>query len=202
MEPKAKGRIPSWAVFLAFTAGAVVLALVATVALALFLRGERRFESARGEPVMSLQPASVARVRLRGRPRDVSLVRSADGWAVEGEACLAVPPEAVRAVLEDLAALRRRVTSALPGQSPAELSAYGLEKPRLGVEVVLDGGQVLGLALGADTGQDGGMFVRTPRGEIALIAASAGATLEVHLAALRKASTPPPEADPPRCGGG
>jgi hypothetical protein len=139
---------------------------------------ERAAHEERGSPVLAFDPARAVAVRMTSGDREVRLERRGErGWtSVPG----GVPADAaaVAALLDRLAALRRRATSAGAGLSPERLRPYGLDAPRRRLAVVLDDGRAETLAIGLTTEGDGTTFVMPTSGDVAIIAADARAAVE------------------------
>src|SRR5512138_1689938 len=161
----------------------VLLAMAAgTIAVAWFgvhLRGEEeKAGETRSRKVLAIDPARVRALRVVSGAREVRLAREGDSWRVVAPVAAAADADAVRRLLDRLAGLERRATSARGGALPSDLSPYGLDAPRTRIEATLDDGKVETLALGEDTGFDGAMFVQPTSGDIAVVASDARKDLD------------------------
>jgi hypothetical protein len=170
---------PRTAVLAAVVALAVLAAwtVVARFALVRHTR-ERAAHEDRGTPVLALDPARAIELRLASSGREVRLVREGERWrfAVPGD--VFADPRAVGALLDRLAALSRRGTSAGAGLGTKRLGPYGLDAPRRRFSVALDDGRVETLAIGLTTDQQGITFVMPTSGDVAIVSADAYADLE------------------------
>jgi hypothetical protein len=165
---------------------ALAAAAIAVAWYGVFLRGEEeRGEEARTRKVLALDPARAREVRLVGEGGEIRLVKEGDAWRIVAPVRADADAEAVGRLLDRLAGLERRATSARSGAPPESLGAYGLDAPRTRLEIVLDDGRTERLALGDDSGFDGAMFVQPTGGEVAVVASNVRPDLEPGLEALR-----------------
>lgn len=179
---KARTRTALGALLLLVLAGAAV----AVAWFGVVLRGEEvREAEGRSRKVLDLDPALAREVRLTGAGGQIRIVKEGEAWRIVAPLSADADGAAVGRLLDRLAGLERRGTSAGAGASPETLRTYGLEAPRTRIEVVLEGGRTESLALGDDSGFDGAMFVSPTGGEVAVVASSARADLEPGLDALR-----------------
>jgi Domain of unknown function (DUF4340) len=158
---------------------AVLGAAVAVGRFALVRHAEERAaHEERGTPVLAFDPARAVAVRLVSGSVEVRLERRGGrGW-VSVPGGVPADPRAVGALLDRLAALRRRATSAGAGLAPERLRPYGLDAPRRRIAVGLDDGRVETLAIGLTTEGDGITFVMPTSGDVAIVSADARADLE------------------------
>jgi len=165
---------------------ALAAAAIAVAWFGVFLRGEEeRAEETRSRKVLALDPARAREVRLLGPGGEIRLVKEGEDWRIVAPVRADADAEAVGRLLDRLAGLERRATSAKAGAPPESLGAYGLDAPRTRIEVVLDDGRTERLALGDDSGFDGAMFVQPTGGEVAVVASNARPDLEPGLETLR-----------------
>ncbi|HSN91623.1 MAG TPA: DUF4340 domain-containing protein [Anaeromyxobacteraceae bacterium] len=165
---------------------ALAAAAISVARFGVFLRGEEeRAEETRSRKVLALDPARAREVRLLGAGGEIRLAKEGETWRLVAPVRADADAGAVGRLLDRLASLERRATSAKAGAPPESLRPYGLEAPRTRLEVVLDDGRTERLALGDDSGFDGAMFVQPTSGEVAVVASSARADLEPGLDALR-----------------
>ncbi len=175
----------------ALLALAVAAAIGSIASVAIRLRTVERAErEARGDPVLQLDPDRATALRIRTDGGDLSLARRPGGWRIVSPVEAPADQDAVASLLGELSSLVRRATAAPPGEPKRRLRPYGLDEPRTVIEVTLQGGRVERLALGADTGADGVLFVMPTGGEVAVVASSVRADLEKGLSDLR--ARPPP----------
>jgi hypothetical protein len=165
---------------------ALAAAAIAVAWFGVFLRGEEeRAEEARSRKVLALDPARAREVRLLGPAGEVRIVKEGEAWRIAAPVAADADADAVGRLLDRLAGLERRATSAKAGASPEALGAYGLYAPRTRIEILLDDGRTERLALGDDSGFDGAMFVQPTGGEVVVVASNARPDLEPGLEALR-----------------
>jgi hypothetical protein len=175
----------------------VIAALLAAawVAIARFATARRATERAageeRGSAVLAFVPARAASIRIAGREGEVQLSRGPGGWEFTAPVPRPADRRDVDALLDALASLRRRATSA-PAGLPAELlQPYGLDAPRWRVEVRLDDGRRESLAIGGTTGPEGIAFVMPTKGDVAMISTTQRQALEAAAEALGARVRPP-----------
>lgn len=133
----------------------------------------------------ALDPAKVTSISVTAKGTDVKLERDGTGWKIVSPVDVAADPDVVRRLLQGMAGLVRRATSAKPSTSAAELANYGLAAPAVRIAVTEQGGRTDRLALGATNGFDGSMFVMPTSGEVAVVAGDARPALAVDLDRLR-----------------
>lgn len=154
---------------------AVAAALAAIAAFGARVRGrEVAGDVRRGGVVVAFDPAAVRLVDVEVGEARVAYGRDDDG---RGGWRRVAPPgpshgDRVPVLLERLAALRRRTTSAA-AHGREEPAAYGLDRPRVLVGLGLAGG-TRRVAVGNTTGPDGITFVSAPDGTVAIVSAEAG----------------------------
>jgi hypothetical protein len=184
----------------------VVLAAVAGIAyFGVHRRGEERARTDEAEKkVFLLEPAAVKELRVAAKGDEVRLVRGSGGlgWRIASPVDAAANEEAVARLLGRLATLERRGVFALAGAPERVRASFGLEAPKVRLELVLDDGRTERLALGDTTGQDGAMFVMPTDGRVLVVSANARAALELGLADLTKKGPPdrPAEGSPASAG--
>jgi hypothetical protein len=152
---------------------------------------ERASGEDRGSAVLTLAPARAASIRIAGREGEVRLSRGPGGWEFTSPVPRPADRRDVDGLLDALASLRRRATSA-PAGLPAELlQPYGLDAPRWRVEVQLDDGSRESLAIGGTTGSEGIAFVMPTKGDVAMISTTERQALEAAAEALGARVRPP-----------
>jgi hypothetical protein len=183
---------------LATTTAVLLVVAAGAVAVASFGVRLRRAEQAagggRGSKLFAVDPARVREVRVAGADGPVRLVRDGAGWRLTAPVEAEADRDAVARLLDTLAGLRRRATSAPAGETAGELRFYGLDRPRTRLEIVLDDGRVERLALGDDNGFDGTTFAMPTSGEVVFIPSYARLDLEQSVTSLR--GKPPAPAAP------
>jgi uncharacterized protein DUF4340 len=169
----------------------LVLLAAALVALAVawfgvHRRGEERArEEARAKKIFDLDPALVKEIEVQAKGTDVKLVRAGEAWRIAAPVATGADPAAVRRLLDRLASLERRSTSARSGTSRDELKWYGLAEPRARIAFARADGRRETLALGDDNGFDGAMFVMPTGGDVEVVAGGGRADLDQGLTDLR-----------------
>ncbi len=179
-----KARTRAAATTLVLLAGAAAAISVAWFGVHLNV-AEEKARDARSKKLFALDPAKVTSAVVAAKGGEVKLVRAGAGWRITSPVEADADPDAVRRLLDGLAGLERRATSAAAGASPAELASYGLAAPKGRIEVAVEGGHTERLALGDTNGFDGAMFVMPTDGEVAVVAGEARAALELGLDDLR-----------------
>jgi hypothetical protein len=169
----------------------LVLLAAAAGALAFAWYGiERKDEAVQAKKevdarLFAFKKEAVKALTVEAKGATTRLVREGDGWKVE--APLAAPAErsTVEALVEYVAALRRKASvEAKP--DAAALPRFGLERPRVRVTLALDGGRQETLALGDENAFDGTIFVRTTSGAVDLVGGEARWSLEKDTFDLRE----------------
>jgi hypothetical protein len=184
----------------------VILAAVAGIAyFGVHRRGEERARTDEAKKeVFLLEPAAVKELRVAAKGDEVRLVRrpGESVWRIVSPVDAAANEEAVGRLLGRLSTLERRGVSASAGAPERVLARFGLDAPKVRLELVLDDGRTERLALGDTTGFDGAMFVMPTDGRVLVVSGNARAALELGLADLRKkdAPTPPSEGSPASAG--
>jgi Domain of unknown function (DUF4340) len=185
----------------------VILAAVGGIAyFGVHRRGEERARSDEAEKkVFLLEPAAVRELRVSAKGDEVRLVRGPgeSGWLIASPVDAAANEEAVARLLGRLATLERRGVSASAGAPERVLASFGLDAPKVRLELVLDDGRTERLALGDTTGFDGAMFVMPTDGRVLVVSGNARPALELGLADLMKKKDPPsrPAEGPPASAG-
>ena len=195
---------------------AVVLVAVVGAAWATIVRFatarravERASGEERGAALLPFDPAGAEAIRIVAQADpagEVQLSRTGAAWQVTAPAPRPADRLEVDRLLDALAALRRRATSAPAGLAPELLRPYGLDAPRWRVEVRVAGGGTQSLAVGGTTGEEGITFVMPTSGDVAMISTAQRQALEDAAEALgahvRGSPAPAPgEAAPARPGG-
>ena len=148
---------------------------------------ERASGEERGAALLPFDPAGAEAIRIvppTGPAGEVRLSRAGPAWQVTAPAPRPADRLEVDRLLDALAALRRRATSAPAGLAPELLRPYGLEAPRWRVEVRLAGGATQSLAVGGTTGEEGITFVMPTSGDVAMISTADRQALEEAAEAL------------------
>lgn len=183
---------------------AIAAAAAGVAWLGLHLHGRGR--TAGAPRLLDVTPEAVTALSISGADGSVRLARAGAEWRVVAPRPGPADGRAVRAVLDALASLERRATIAPAGEPPARLRPYGLAEPRALVEATVAGGRLERLALGADNGEEGTMFVMPTTGEVAVIRSVSGSAFERALRDLVHAGSgagaPAAERDPAARGGG
>jgi hypothetical protein len=176
--------------------------VVAAAAIGRFARSrhgaERASGEVRGAPVLVLDPRRAVALRVTSPGEELRAVREGGRWALAPQA--AGDPRAAQVIVERLAELRRRTTSAPAGLSRERLVPYGLDAPRRRFEVTLAGGRVETLAVGGTTEFEGTTFVMPTSGDVVIVSAAAREELDRAVDALR--GGPAPKAGGPAPAGG
>jgi hypothetical protein len=141
----------------------------------------------RGEAVVQLPEDRIVSLRISTPRGEARCVRESGRWTRVDPGPPVSATGAAAALLDALARLRRRATLAGPGASQERLRTYGLDEPRLRLELGLEGGGTLRVAIGDGTGADGAAFALSPEGEVVVV--ESGAAAEVVAAAERLVSS-------------
>jgi hypothetical protein len=170
----------------------VVLAAVGGIAyFGVHRRGEERARTDEAEKkVFLFEPPAVQELRVTAKGDAVRLARGPAGWRIVAPVDAEADPAVVERLLQRLATLERRGVSASADAPTNVLASFGLDAPKVRLEVVLDDGRTERLALGATTGFDGAMFVMPTDGRVLVVSGNARAALEQGLAELKKKDEP------------
>lgn len=135
-------------------------------------RGEaegKRKEAA--ERVLAFEPGQVRALRVEARGETTALTRTGKGWRIEGLGEVA-DGGAVESLLSRLSGLRRKAEAAEKPDAAA-LAQSGLAPPRGRIELDLEEGKRLAVALGEPSPFDGSLPVRAGEGPVLLVGADA-----------------------------
>jgi len=123
------------------------------------------------ERILAFEPGQVRALRVEARGQTTALTRTGKGWRIEGLS-EAADGGAVESLLSRLSGLRRKAEAAEKPDAAA-LAQSGLAPPRGRIELDLEEGKRLTVALGEPSPFDGSLPVRAGEGPVLLVGADA-----------------------------
>lgn len=137
----------------------------------------------RDKTVLSISRDTIERVRLIAPNRTIVLVRSGDQWRLAEPVQVAADEFAADGIVDTLASLK---ADRFAEAGAKDLARYGLDKPRLLVEIEARGGAQYGVRFGKDVSTDGPCYAaRTNSSDVVEVSRTTFEALNKDVAALR-----------------
>jgi hypothetical protein len=145
--------------------------------------------SARGPRVLRLRPASVKRLEIRTRTRELAAVHTPSGWQLDGAPASAGVSDALDGLVEALAELR-----AVDAFRPGDRTALGIDTPDVTI-TLRTGRRERRLRLGASNASGSALYAeRDGHPRVFLVGAGVLSAIE-RVFYQRDLATPPPAHD-------